>query len=147
MWDRPTSAQAMAASPDGRFLFVIDAGTGLVAVMNSRTLQVRTARIEPASGPIERTTAQMSRDGETLFLATARGGSVVLALDVATLDVVGRWALDGEVSSLGLSADGARLFAAVGGGMAVLDTATGAELGVMRIEPAGDVRSVQAIGD
>jgi hypothetical protein len=89
----------------------------------------------------------MSRDGETLVLATAGDGSVVVALDVATLDVVGRWSLDGEVSSLGLSADGARLYAAVGGGMAVLDTTTGAELGMVGIEPAGDVRSVQAIGD
>jgi hypothetical protein len=146
MWDRPSSALALAASADGRHLYVIDAGTGLVAVMNTRTLQVRTARIDPpVSRAIERTTAEMSADGSTLFLGVAGDGSVVTSFDVATLRVLDRWTLQGDVSSLGLSPDGTRLYAAVEGGMAVLDSSTGRELGRVPVAATGDVLSVQAL--
>ena len=87
MWDRPSAEQAMAPTPDGRYLFVVDAGLGEIAVLHTGTLRVRTAEVDLGlSGEVERTTAQMSADGRTLFVATAgSNGSTVTAVDVGSV--------------------------------------------------------------
>ncbi len=130
MWDRPATEQAMAATPDGEHLFVIDAGRGLVAVMHTETLEVRTAPIElPSVGAIDRTSAQISPDGGTLFVAVAGDdGSTVSAIDAATFETLATWHVDGAISGLGIASDGAHVYAAVEGQVVVLDAATGDEV-------------------
>ncbi len=124
LWGQPAKAQAMAPSPDGRFLYVVDSMGGLVAEMNTRSLKItRSERID--LGPIEhgRTSARMSADGTTLYVGV--GGAAVSRIDVETLELLGRWPLPGDVTGLALSDDGARLYAALGDSLAVVDTGTG----------------------
>jgi DNA-binding beta-propeller fold protein YncE len=131
MWDRPADEQAMATSPDGSYLFVIDAGTGVVAAMNTGSLRVRTTALElPSAGAIDRTAAGISPDGETLFVSVAGdGGTVVTAVDASTFEVLDTWRMDGVVSGLGVSSDGASLYTALDGRLAVLDATSGVEIG------------------
>ena len=129
MWDRPAAEQAMVATPDGSHLFVIDAGLGLVAVMHTETLEVRTASIELPAVDAIRTSAQISPDGSTLFVAVAGGdGSTVSAIDAGTFETLATWHVDGTISGLGIASDGAHVYAAVEGRVVVLDAATGLEV-------------------
>jgi hypothetical protein len=130
MWDRPASQEAMATTPDGSHLFVIDPGLGTVAVMQTQTLEVRTASIDlPVSGVIERTSAQVAPDGRTLYLAVATAdGSVVGAFDAATFERTATWSVGGSISGLGVASDGAHVYAAVGNRVIVLDATTGSEV-------------------
>ena len=124
LWGQPAAAQAMAPSPDGRSLYIVDSMQGRIAEMNTRTLQItRSERID--LGPLEggRTTARMSADGSTLFVGD--GGSSLARIDAGTLRMTGRWQLPDDVSGLALSEDGARLYAALGGRVTVVDTDTG----------------------
>lgn len=145
MWDRPAALQALAASPDGSRLFVVDAGIGMVAVMDTETLQVRAGEVELATSDVRRTTVRTSADGRTLFAATSGASSQIAVIDVATFEVVDRWPVTGSVSTLGLSADGERVYAAVGDGIAVLDASTGRPLGDVPLEQPSDVTSVMPI--
>ena len=148
MWDRPASAQAMTTSPDGERLYVVDAGRGTIAMMDTNSLE--TTEIEAdfeAPATIERTTSTVSPDGETLFVATAgHGVSFVSAIDVDSFDVATAWRHDGRVSGLGLSADGGRLYVAVGGRLSVLDARTGESIGQTVIDAPDEVRSILPIG-
>ena len=65
----------------------------------------------------------MSADGSTLFVGD--GGSSLARIDTETLQMTGRWPLPDDVSGLALSEDGARLYAALGGRVTVVDTDTG----------------------
>jgi hypothetical protein len=124
LWGQPAAAQAMASSPDGRLLYIVDSMRGIVAVMNTRTLEItRTGRIDPRPLEHDRTSAVLSADGNTLYVGV--GGPSVTRIDVATLDVLGDWPLPGDVTGLALSQDGARLYAALGDGVAIVDTGTG----------------------
>lgn len=130
MWDRPAAEEALAPTPDGSHLFVIDAGLGLVAVMHTETLEVRTANIDlPSVGAVGQTSAQISPDGGTLFVAVAgEDGSTVSAIDAATFETLATWDVDGAISGLGIASDGAHVYAAVEGRVVVLDAATGVEV-------------------
>ena len=114
----------MAPSPDGRFLYIVDSMRGLIAEMDTRSMEiVRSERIDLGSLEHGRTSARMSADGNTLYVGV--GGSAVSRIDIDTLQVLGRWPLPGDVIGLGMSDDGARLYAALGDGVAILDTGTG----------------------
>lgn len=124
LWGQPARAQALAPSPDGRVLYIVDSMRGRIATMNTKTLRItRSERID--LGPVEggRTTARTSADGSTLFVGD--GGSSLARIDTGTLRMTGRWPLPDAVSGLALSEDGARLYAALGGRVTVVDTDTG----------------------
>lgn len=124
LWGQPARAQALAPSPDGRVLYIVDSMRGRIAVMNTRTLEItRSERID--LGPLEggRTSARISADGSTLFVGD--GGPSLARVDAATLRMIGRWPLPDDVRGLALSEDGARLYAALGGRVTVVDTDTG----------------------
>ena len=124
LWGQPARAQALAPSPDGRVLYIVDSMRGHIAVMNTETLEItRSERID--LGPLEdgRTSARMSADGSTLFVGD--GGSSLARIDTGTLRMTGRWPMPDAVSGLALSEDGARLYAALGGRVTVVDTDTG----------------------
>jgi hypothetical protein len=138
LWGQPAKAQAMAPSPDGRSLYIVDSMGGRVAEMNTRTLKItRSQQVD--LGPLEqgRTSARMSADGRTLFVGD--GGSSLARIDVRTLEVIGRWQMPGAVTGLAMSEDGARLYAALGGPVAIVDTGTGNATTTL---PLGHVESV-----
>jgi hypothetical protein len=124
LWGHPASAQAMAPSSDGRFLYIVDSMRGRIAEMDTRTLEItRSQSID--LGPLEhgRTSARVSADGNTLFVGD--GGSSLARIDTGTLQMAGSWPLPGDVSGIALSEDGTRLYAALGGQVTVVDTDTG----------------------
>ena len=61
LWDRPASEQAMATSPNGRLLYIVDATLGLVTVMDTASLEIRTAPIDLAVPGVRHTSAVVSR--------------------------------------------------------------------------------------
>jgi len=124
LWGQPAKAQAMAPSPDGRFLYIVDSMRGLIAEMDTRSMEItRSERIDLGSFEHGRTSARMSADGNTMYVGV--GGSAVSRIDIDTLEVLERWPLPGDVTGLAMSDDGARLYAALGDGVAIVDTGTG----------------------
>ena len=129
LWGRPASAQAMAPSPDGRHLYIVDSTLGIVADMNTRTLRIRdTVHLDLTGSGGTRTSAVTSVDGSRLFVGSAMDGAAVYEIDAATMEIVDRWSMASDVGALALSADGARLYAALEDRIAVLDAATGEQL-------------------
>jgi DNA-binding beta-propeller fold protein YncE len=136
LWNRPASEQAMATSPNGRLLYIVDPTLGLVTVMDTASLEIRTAPIDLAVAGVRHTSAVVSADGSALFVATAGEHSGVTRIDTDTFEVVRIWETD-DVSGLGLSADGKRLYVAFGDRVEVMDATTGSELaGVAVASPA-----------
>ena len=136
LWDRPAGEQAMATSPNGRLLYIVDATLGLVTVMDTASLEIRTAPIDLALPGVRHTSAVVSADGSALFVATAGEHSGVTRIDTDTFEVVRTWETD-DVSGLGLSADGERLYVAFDDRVEVMDATTGSDLaGVAVASPA-----------
>jgi hypothetical protein len=136
LWDRPASEQAMATSPNGRLLYIADPTLGLVTVMDTASLEIRTYPIDLSVSGVRRTSAVVSGDGSALFVATAGEHGGVTRIDTDTFEVVRTWATD-DVSGLGLSADGERLYVAFDDRVEVMDARTGSELaGVAVASPA-----------
>ena len=136
LWDRPASEQAMATSPNGRLLYIADPTLGLVTVMDTASLEIRTYTIDLSVSGVRRTSAVVSGDGSSLFVATAGEHPGITRIDTDTFDVVRRW-VTADVSGLGLSADGERLYVAFDDRVEVLDATSGSELaGVAVASPA-----------
>jgi hypothetical protein len=141
LWGQPARAQALAPSIDGRSLFVVDAMRGIVTELNTRTMAImRTERVDLGELHRGRTTALMSEDGSILHVGT--GGASVVRIDARTLDVLGRWELPGDLTAMALSPDGARLYAAAGDRVAVVDAATGEPLSTLPFGPIASILHV-----
>jgi DNA-binding beta-propeller fold protein YncE len=143
-WGEPATAQAMATSPDGTLLYIVDSMRGVVAAMNTRTLGIeRTGRVDLSALGGVRTSAQVSADGRTLFVGSAGDGAAVFAIDTTSLRVVHRWPMRGDVSGLGLSVDGQRLYVALQDGVTALDASTGAELSAVPFQGIESILHVE----
>jgi DNA-binding beta-propeller fold protein YncE len=147
LWNQPATAQAMAASSDGTRLYIVDSVRGMVSVMDTETLEIlRTEELDLRATGVTETSAKISADGGTLYVGTGGGDSVLYAIDTTTLQVTHRWPLSGDLSGLGLSLDGVRLYVALGDHLAVLDPATGEELGAVPFTSPGPIVQVSALG-
>jgi hypothetical protein len=136
LWDRPASEQAMATSSNGRLLYIVDATLGLVTVMDTASLEIRTAPIDLAVPGVRHTSAVVSADGSALFVGTSSELSGVTKIDTDTFEVVRTWETD-DMSGLGLSGDGERLYVAFDDRVEVMDATNGSELaGVAVASPA-----------
>lgn len=143
-WHQPASAEALAASPDGTRLYVVDVGIGLVTALDTSSLEILdTAPIGTRIPDAGRTTATVSGDGSTLFVGA---GPSLLAIDTSTFEVSRRLTVPGDVFGLGLSGNGTELYVALGRGLEVLDPATGSELGVVPVTSPAPILQVSAIG-
>jgi hypothetical protein len=129
LWGRPATAQALAPSPDGRRLYIVDSVRGIVAEMGTRSLEIlRTTHVDLSGVGGSETSAVTSNDGERLFIGSARDGSAVYRIDLGSFEVMGRWSVEGTVSALALSDDGDRLYAALDDRVAIVDASSGREL-------------------
>ena len=136
LWDRPAGEQAMATSPNGRLLYIVDATLGLVTVMDTASLEIHTTPIDLAVPGVRHTSAVVSANGSALFVGTSGEHSGVTKIDTDTFEVLRTWETD-DVSGLGLSADGERLYVAFDDRVEVMDATTGSELaGVAVASPA-----------
>jgi hypothetical protein len=132
LWGRPASAMAMAPSPSGRELYIVDSTRGIVVEMNTNTLRIhRTDHLDLSGAGGEQTSAVTSMDGERLFIGSAMDGSAVYEVDTDSMQVIARWTMPATVSGLALSGDGARLYAALDDRVAILDSTTGEELSTL----------------
>ncbi len=145
LWHQPASAEAMAVSPDGSTLYVVDADKGLVVAMDSGSLEVSRPHRVDLPAPGRRTTAVVSRDGGTLYVGTAGDGGAVTAIDTTSFDVGRIWSTPAGVSGLGPSLDGSRLYVAMADRLDVLDVTSGRDLAAVDVPTPAPIVAVSAI--
>lgn len=121
----PAEAHALALSPDGRWLFVVDRSSGAVVVADAEQLYVRGSTNIDADPLADHAAAVAGRD-DTLFIGLT---NEVVALNSRSLAVQQRIASPATPSALGISPDGQRLFVAAADTLYALDATSGAELG------------------
>lgn len=147
LWNQPASAQAIAVSSDGTRLYIVDSVRGLVSVMDTETQVIlRLETIDFAHSTVAETSAQLSADGATLFVGVGGDRSDLYAIDTTTFDVRHRWPVSGDLSGLGLSADGLRVYLALGDHLAVVDPTTGANLLAVPFISPVPIAQVSALG-
>jgi DNA-binding beta-propeller fold protein YncE len=147
LWDHPASAEAMTPSPDGRTLYIVDSVRGVIAEMDTRTLKiVGTSHVDLGSGAGAVTSAVTSSDGATLFVSSSADPEALYAVDAETLAITARWPIGSPVSDVGLSIDGARLYAALTDHIVVLDPATGSELAFLPVPGVSSILNVETPG-
>jgi hypothetical protein len=134
LWGAPAGEQAMAASPDGRRLFVVDPSRDTVAVIGAaKTKVLQTATVDLSTDDEAHATAAVSPDGSTLYVGT---GEAVVGLDAFTLEVRFRWPTQAPVQALATSVDGDVLYAAFADRIDVMDPSTGTVRGSIPVEGA-----------
>jgi DNA-binding beta-propeller fold protein YncE len=147
LWDRPADEQAMAVSPDGSTLYVVDAVEGVVAAMDAATLETRVVDdLQFGMDAGVTASAQVSSDGRALFVTASGSSTTLFALDAATFEIAGRWALEDPVTGLGLSSDGDRLYAASSQGLVIVDPLSGVRLADVPVPIASPVVRISSLG-
>ncbi|PZG19209.1 hypothetical protein C1I95_12140 [Micromonospora craterilacus] len=118
----PADGHAMAITPDGSRLFVVDVTSGTVAEISTEELTVRgTAKLAAATGP-----AYAAADRDRLFVGA---GSQVRTVALDGLAAGAEWPVRDPVAGLVLSPDGSRLYVGQHAAVSWQDAATGSELG------------------
>jgi len=131
LWDGNPVHEALALSPDGRSLYVVDVQRGVVAVMDTRKLKVvRTAHVDLSSLGTGQARAAVGSDGRTLVVAA---GSRVMVLGTATVRPRATWNAFGAVTALGFGSEGRRLYLAMAGAVEELDLSTGTAVRTLRV--------------
>jgi YVTN family beta-propeller protein len=140
LWGSDPADEAMAVSPDGRHLYVVDTARDLVAVMDTRRLEVvDTVPLDLGSTAGAEAHAVAAADG-TLFVAA---GSTVMSLHPGTLEPRARWTTDAAVTALGSEPEG--LYVAMQGSVALLDPSTGRGRGTIPAPPLPDLAFVAMV--
>jgi hypothetical protein len=144
LWGGNPNDEAIAVSPVGDPVYVVDTARGVVGVMDSgrlkvvRTASVRFGRL--GSGP---TQAAVSPDGTALFVTR---GSRVLRLDLGTMRSAGEMSVGAAVTSLGFSLDGHSMYLADSTGAVVVDVSSGAERGAISLARGSGARPFTFVG-
>ncbi len=119
LWGGDPRVEAMALSPNGAFLHVVDTERAILAEIATRSGEVtRTTDVDfgAASGEAH----AVMTDASTLVVGT---GSELVTVDTTTLHVVERRSSAGEIGGLGRGDDG--LFVATPEGVEVIEPTTG----------------------
>ena len=121
LWGGDPTDQAMAVSPDGARLYVVDTARDVLAVMDTEKLTSESFELGLPSANTP-TRAAVGEDG-TLFVAA---GTEMVAIDPATPEITATWATGAAVTVLGTLPDG--LGVAMADRITVIEPATGKHL-------------------
>jgi DNA-binding beta-propeller fold protein YncE len=147
LWNQPASAQAIAVSSDGSRLYIVDSVRGLLSVMDTEMLTIlRLETIDFGHSVVAETSAKLSADEATLFVGIGGERSDLYAIDTTTFDVRNRWPVNGDLSGLGLSGDGLRVYLALGDHLDVVDPRSGAKLLAVPFSSPVPIAQVSALG-
>jgi hypothetical protein len=147
LWNQPASAQAIAVSSDGSRLYIVDSVRGLLSVMDTEMLTIlRLETIDFGHSVVAETSAKLSADEATLFVGIGGERSDLYAIDTTTFDVRNRWPVNGDLSGLGLSGDGLRVYLALGDHLDVVDPRSGAKLLAVPFTSPVPIAQVSALG-
>ena len=143
LWGGNPLNEALAVSPDSRWLYVVDTARGVVTTLDADALKVA-RRVEVAFGPRspDQARATVSPDGRSLLVAY---GEALVVLDTATLQPDRIWMMGDTVSGLGFSADGLRLYVAMPDRVAVVDPSTGRETRTIAAPGVQGIRFVETL--
>jgi hypothetical protein len=143
LWDGKPVHEALALSPDDRFLYVVDTERGVVAVMNTKRLKVvRQAKVDFGSLGAGQAHAAVSPDGRTLVVAA---GSGVAVLRTRTLRPEHLWTASGSVGAVGFGSEGRSLYLAMLGQLQELDLSTGRPTRTLHVPGAQGVDYVGSL--
>jgi hypothetical protein len=121
LWGGDPADQAMAVSPDGARLYVVDTARDVLAVMDTEKLTSESFELDLPSADTPTQTA-VGEDG-TLFVAV---GTEIASIDPATPETTATWATGAAVTTLGMLPDG--LGVAMVDRITVIEPATGKHL-------------------
>jgi hypothetical protein len=142
LWGGDPNVEALAVSPDGDRVYIVDVERGVVAEMDTRRLEVvRAVRIArgilgPALSPA---VAAVSPDGSSLFVAR---GSRMVVIDTQTLAARDVRPTGGDVAAMGFSSDGGSVYLVMPARVTTVDVATGQVRGSTLTPGIRGVRSV-----
>jgi hypothetical protein len=136
-------ATAIAVSPDGRRVFVVDTDRGLVAELAARSMEVaRLARVDLSRLTGGSTMAGVGGDGTTLYVGR---GDAIVSIDADAMRASPPWSLGGTLVGLTLSPDGRRLYAALPGRIEQLEPSTGAVQSTISAPGLAGIAAIEAI--
>jgi len=136
LWGGDPTEQAMAVSPDGARLYVVDTARDVLAVMDTEELTSESFELDLPSADTP-THAAVAEDG-TLFIAAGTG---IAAIDPATPAITATWATGAAVTAVGTLPDG--LGVAMADRITVIEPATGKHL---RTIPSPTVEDAAYLG-
>jgi DNA-binding beta-propeller fold protein YncE len=131
----PAAAHAIAVSPDGAQLAVVDITTGHLAYADTTDLTTQNVVAAPKGAG-----AASLILGERVFVGV---GTALSVLDRRTAAVTASWSVPGAIRGLGVSRDGARVYAGAADQVVWLDAASGKLLGRAPVADLLEVRHVR----
>lgn len=141
LWGGDPAHQAMALSPDGESLYVVDTDRRLAAAMDTRELDV--APPVPVNlGEMSAAEAHAVVTGDGRLVVAA--GDRVVALSIASFRPVASWTPPAPVTGLGWDAHG--LYVASPAGVEILDPGSGDRVGTVRSPVVRDVAYIGVLG-
>ena len=134
---------SMAMRDDGKRLYVVDAASGAVTVIDGDSHAV-TAKSQfigrRSDSPLRVASALVSHDGARLYATSTTGIAMIRTSDLR----LAAWlAPDLAVSSLAISMDGSLLYALADGGVQVVDAGTGKV--ISRLADAPNARAIHIL--
>jgi hypothetical protein len=143
LWGGNPLNEALAVSPDSRWLYVVDMARGVVTTLDADALKVaRRVEVDFGPGSPDQARATVSPDGRALVVAR---GEQLVVLDTATLQPDRIWMMRDTVSGLGFSADGLRLYVAMPDRVAVVDPSNGREARTIAAPGVDGIRFVETL--
>lgn len=129
------TGSAIAVNPSGKRVFVADWTRGVIAALNPRRVSV-VARAALHLGHAETRTSAAATN-EAVFVG---GEETIVVIDPATLAVVDRWTVDGEVRDLEVVED--LMYVTTPSSILVLDAGDGHELRRIAVEDATAIEGI-----
>jgi sugar lactone lactonase YvrE len=96
------SASALAVSPDGTRLYVVDRSVRQLVEIDTTTLAITRSAAVPLTAPASATSLVVGGDGR-LYVSD---GPAIVVVRTDTLRVAARWPMPGSVTGLAVASDG-----------------------------------------